>query len=118
VAKQNCICVQAKGVPVVLKQMILWGGTGGIVGAVIGDKSSYDPSGGAALYGCGIGIVIAVAFVWLFKGRNLRSRGQGPPWCYDARTKLLSDAVFMICGEGYLALQAVSRRGFYWMNVS
>jgi hypothetical protein len=30
----------------------------------------------------------------------------------------LSGAVFMVCGEGYLALQATSRRGFYWMNVS
>lgn len=47
-----------------LKQMILWGATGGMVGAVISDKSSYDPSGGAALYGCGIGVVIAVALVW------------------------------------------------------
>lgn len=52
--------------------MILWGGTGGIVGAVIGDKAAYDPSGGAALYGCGIGVVIAVALVWLFRGRGER----------------------------------------------
>jgi hypothetical protein len=56
----------------VLKRMILWGGTGGIVGAVIGGKNSYDPSGGAALYGCSIGVVIAVAFVLLFTGRNQR----------------------------------------------
>lgn len=67
-AKQNRIRVQAKGLSVVFKQMILWGATGGIVGAVLGDKGAYDPSGGAALYGSGIGIVIAVALVWLFKG--------------------------------------------------
>lgn len=50
---------------VVLKRMILWGATGGIVGAVLGDKGSYDPSGMAALYGCGIGILAAIVIVWL-----------------------------------------------------
>lgn len=57
-----------------LKRMIVWGATGGIVGAVISSKNSYDPSGGAALYGCGIGIVIAVALVWLFRGQGNRGK--------------------------------------------
>jgi hypothetical protein len=33
-------------------------------------------------------------------------------------SKALSNAEFMICGDGYLALQAASRRGFYWLNAS
>jgi peptidoglycan/LPS O-acetylase OafA/YrhL len=58
-------------VPVLLRRMILWGVVGGMVGAVVGDKNSYDPGLGAALYGCAIGALIAVILVRLFHRRSL-----------------------------------------------
>lgn len=57
--------------PVVLKQMISWGAVGGLVGAVLNSKASYDPSGKAELNGCAIGVLVAVFLVWVFK----RARG-------------------------------------------
>jgi hypothetical protein len=61
---------------VLLKRMTLWGVIGGIVGAVISDMSSYDPSESAALYGCGVGFVLGAAMAMLFSGRQPDERSE------------------------------------------